>query len=547
MRLHLKTILSLTLIGGLCGDAAAQSDPSLFDTVINVPAVAAPDSIDDGTQLNLGEGGSLPRGFRSAAGSEVNISGGTADDFFFSGGVLNVTGGTIDPFFRVESGSVVNISGGTIGPFVEARSGSTVNVSGGVIGRGFDALGGSVVNISGGRFGDGFSNSSGTNVTISGGMFGRDVAILGEFFSSNVTFIGGEFSLNGQAFAGDQISVEDGDVFTGTFADGSVFIFSDQFRNGSLEGFNDDQLRGVVSLQRVDLPAIDTTPATFNSNSVSTPFGLRTGQTLTVENRSLPENFEAVDATVNLNNARLLDAATFQGGSLNVSRFSSVGNGLLTNGATVVVDGGFIAGGFSANFASDVIISNEGVVRSLAITSSSVDISSGGSIGDIFLDSSTLNLTEGTIGGIGVSEAIDSTLNISGGEVVGRFSLAEGSVVNFSGGDLGDDFRAQTGSTVNVFGTEFFLDGGNTAIFLEPGQTIEIEDRGSTLTGLLADGSDFEIILDPTIFNGPGFSRNAILRLTSTAVAVPEPAHTSVLLLGILSLLSRRKRKPLQA
>ena len=247
MRLHLKTILSLTLIGGLCGDAAAQSDPSLFDTVINVPAVAAPDSIDDGTQLNLGEGGSLPRGFRSAAGSEVNISGGTADDFFFSGGVLNVTGGTIDPFFRVESGSVVNISGGTIGSFADARSGSTVNISGGVIGRDFDAELGSTANISGGRFGDDFSNSSLTDVTISGGVFGRNVTILGEFFSSNVTFVGGEFSLNGQAFAGDQISVEDGDIFTGTFADGSVFIFSDQFRNESLEGFNDDQLRGVIS------------------------------------------------------------------------------------------------------------------------------------------------------------------------------------------------------------------------------------------------------------------------------------------------------------
>ena len=326
-----------------------------------------------------------------------------------------------------------------------------------------------------------------------------------------------------------------------------MFIFSDQFRNGSLEGFNDDQLRGVISLQRVDLPAIDTTPATFNFNSINTPSGLRTGQTLTAEFRDLPENFEAVDATLNLSSANLGDAATFQGGSLNVDSNSSIGNDLLTNGATVVVDGGNIAGGFSANFASDVIVSNEGVVRSLDITSSSVDISSGGSIGDIFLDSSTLNLAEGTIGGINVSEAIDSTLNISGGEVVGRFSLAEGSVVNFSGGDLGDDFRAQTGSTVNVFGTEFFLDGGNTAIFLEPGQTIEIEDRGSTLTGLLADGSDFEISLNPTIFNGPGFSRDAILRLTSTAVAVPEPAHTSVLLLGILRLLSRRKRKPLQA
>ena len=188
---------------------------------------------------------------------------------------------------------------------------------------------------------------------------------------------------------------------------------------------------------------------------------------------------------MNLSSANLGDAATFQGGSLNVDSNSSIGNDLLTNGATVVVDGGNIDGGFSANFASDVIVGNEGVVRSLDITSSSVDISSGGSIGDIFLDSSTLNLAEGTIGGINVSEAIDSTLDISGGEVVGRFSLAEGSVVNFSGGDLGDDFRAQTGSTVNVFGTEFFLDGGNTAIFLEPGQKIEIEDRGSTLTCLL--------------------------------------------------------------
>ena len=190
------------------------SDPALFDNVINLPPDPdiGPFTLIGGdgetTQLNVSDGGFVGGEFDARNGLEVNITGGLVDNALeaFSGSEINISGGTLSAFAATFPGSVVNISGGSVGISFEAGPFSEVNISGGTVGRAFEALGNSEVNISGGSVGHLFEASS----------------------TSNVELIGGEFQLNGTAFSGPTISLNFGDVFTGTLADGSAFIFVDK-------------------------------------------------------------------------------------------------------------------------------------------------------------------------------------------------------------------------------------------------------------------------------------------------------------------------------
>ena len=159
--------------------------------------------------------------------------------------------------------------------FFQAFSGSEVNINGGSIGRLFQAMSGSEVNISGGSVGRRFRARS----------------------DSDVELIGGEFRLNGANFDGGSISLSDRDVFTGTLADGSAFIFSDL----SSEGFRILDVLEDVTLTPVSLPPLDTTPIVVDAPIVGGPSGLRPGQQLTVVNGgSLGDNFAVVDAILNV-------------------------------------------------------------------------------------------------------------------------------------------------------------------------------------------------------------------------------------------------------
>ena len=197
------------------------SDPSLFDTVINVPTdpdIAAFTDIgdEDGlttTQLNVSEGGSV--------GILVDV---------FSGSEVNINGGTVDSSFTANPGSVVNIGSGTIGIGFDALDGSVVNISGGSVDIGFTAFDGSVVNVSGGSVGNIFDALSGSEINISGGNIGNFVD----------GFSGSEFNLFGSDFFLNDLSLDDiltfneaftildrGEdlVLTGLLADGSPFSF----------------------------------------------------------------------------------------------------------------------------------------------------------------------------------------------------------------------------------------------------------------------------------------------------------------------------------
>lgn len=408
---------------------SGPSDSSLFTNgVFNVPSDTPPNPLGNLQQLNVFDGGVVGSFFTPNAGSEVNIYGGSVGDDF-----------------EADAGSEVNIRGGTVGDSGAARPGSMVNISGGSVGEFFAVFAGSVVNISGGTVGVGFGNAPGSDVTLTGG----------------------EFRLNGNNFTGATITLAPSEaiqIFTGTFADGSPFIFFNDFLSD-------------VSLNSAPLPTLNTTPTVVTSPIADVFKGLRSGQTLTLQaGGDLGDSFAVVDATLNI-----------AGGV--------VGQRVETARSVVNITGGSVGDDFTAFAGSEVNITGGSVGRNFnAFPGSEVNIS-GGTVGNAFdaVFGSVVNISGGTVGTL-FDALSGSEVNISGG-TIGKFIGARSdSVVNISGGTIGDSFFAQSGSEVNLFGTGFTLDGEEVTS-LTRGEAFTVTDRGVTLAGLLADGSPFEFEL----------------------------------------------------
>ena len=274
-RVFLSAVAASSLLGGSLAfgqiNGVGISQPNLFDNVINVPS-----DRNFGDNQSVGDDGQT---------TQINVS----DDALLGPG-------RIGDRFDADTGVEFNVSGGIIGDNFSAGVGSEINISGGVIGRNFGLSGDQISgSISGGtfdsaRFGSANAIDRGNQISISGGSFGRDFSSGG-----NVEFVGGEFRLNGSEFLGDRITLSEGDVFTGTFADGSAFVFDG---NDIAFDSSPDRLTNTV-LTRTALPAISTTPQIVDTASTQGS-SLRDGQTLTLRDGGELVNFEAVNATFNL-------------------------------------------------------------------------------------------------------------------------------------------------------------------------------------------------------------------------------------------------------
>ena len=324
------------------------SDPALFTTVINLPPdpnIGDFESIDDGTQLNVDDGGSVGSDFAANSGSEVNISGGTVGSNFtsLSGSEVNISGGILSSF-TANDGGIVTFSGGFVNGRFTANAGSQVSISGGSLGA-LDAMPGSVVEL-----------------------------------------FGGEFRLNGDAFPGQAITLAKDDIFTGVLPrGGGSFIFAAVDFDFLIGQFGGDNLSGV-GLNVANIPVSDTTGVV----DIDSPFesrglpGKSAGLTLNlVDGGSLLSNFAAVDVTLNVQGGTLgsdIESArsvvnisegtvgnrfrAYSGSQVNISG-GTVGNGPFNSGlalgagpgSEVNISGGSVTGaGFFANEGSEVNI-----------------------------------------------------------------------------------------------------------------------------------------------------------------------------------------------
>lgn len=502
---------------------------------INAPPTVIGDlqSIGSNTTLNVLEGGVVGKNFDAGLSDGtstdviVNISGGSIGSQFqaFAGSTIAISGGTVGSYFEAESGSTATLSGGSLGSNSVVRAGSSMNITGGTVGTGFSADGG-LIEISGGTIGSGFrawsgstvniiggngyrslAAETGSTVNINGGAFdfgfkanlGSSVSISGGSFrsmdanpGSSVEFLGGEFRLNGAPYAGSSITLIGGDVFSGTFADGSPYLFT-----SGIDTVDD------VSLMPTQLPPIDLTPIVIDGSGATAPVGLRSGQTLTLRDGGvLSDSFLATGATLNI-----------EGGV--------AGLVIQVAESSVNISGGAVGNELRAFSNSTINISGGTVGRELSAFSGSTVNISGGSVGERLraFSSSTINIEGGIVGNSLMAHS-GSTINISGGTLGGGFSMDSGSTVNISGGVLGDSFKAS--GVVNITGSDFFL--GGVPVELDLGVPRLIQDRNTRLSGLLEDGApfDFDLSTSPQ-FLGDYFPLSAVLTLTLTSNQLGPP------------------------
>jgi len=473
-----------------------------------------------GSVVNL-SGGRIGRGFE-ADSSEVNISGGSIESFSagsnsvvtMSGGrlgnasrisdgtvlnmsdgnigssfsanrsVMNISGGNISNI-SVSSETEINLTGGRIGDNSQMFANSVFNISGGTVGDDFTAfMGSGVVNISGGGVGGRFTLHAGTEMNLAGGYIGSGLSVRS---GGLLTITGGEFQRNGKPVSQLNTDLGDGEIFTGTLADGSVFIFADDS--------GDFLADGSTTLQSTPLDPADTTPMVVSTGNGPTT-GLREGQTLTLRgDATLRDHFAAVGATLNI-----------EGGT--------VGESLETAYSDVTISGGTIGPFMKAYAGSDVHISGGTVDDGLRAFSGSQIHVSGGETGDFFfaLEGSTVTISGGSVGGTFVAGS-GSEVSISGGHIGREFAASGGADVDISGATFRRRAQISAGSDVTFVGGEFMLNGTAT-----PDLAGGLGDE-DIFTGTLADGSVFIFASD---------ADDRISAGTTTLQSVPlEPADTT--------------------
>lgn len=389
-----------------------------------------------------------------------------------SGDVLNVAeGGLVGTQLRANDGSIVNVEGGTIGLGFRANSGSKVIVSGGNVGAvdnalidSFSSLPGSSLTVSGGTLGDG-AEIGGTGA-FSGGSVGRQFrAVQG----STVAFTGADFKLNGVPFSEAAITIDrftdPNAVFSGTFADGTAFIYSPL-------GYNRGDELHSVTLTSVPVSAADLTPRVIASDATGSVAGMRSGQLFAVKlGGRLPRNFSVVEATLSIEGGDVGRNLEVTGGAVNISG-GSIGDYFYAYpGSTVDINGGSVGFRLEA-FASEVNITGGEVGNNFIAHPGSIVKVSGGRVGNMVASAGTVTHISG--GRVGTGNNLNFSL------------LAEsGSKVQVTGGGLGQAFAARAGSTVELVGGEFQLNG---AAFI--GSQITL-GAGDIFTGTLGDGSPF--------------------------------------------------------
>lgn len=454
----------------LVGDDAfyaltASTVPTYGVTPIITAAPSNLRGVRPGQMVTVIEGGRLGRTL-SVVDAALTISGGTVErgleaynsTVVIDSGYLGGEAGT--PWMLSQArfiASDVRVMGGMIGDDIRLIAGSTLEMSGGELGSDVRVGAGSVLDLSGGRVAENLLAESGGQARLSGGVFGRRFRSLP---GSVATLIGGEFLLNGVAPTGQTVAVGEGDILTGTFADGSAFVFSAAAADSIAE----------VELLAAPLPAIDTTPIVVAGGGG--PTSIRAAQTVIAQDGGVLEpDFAAIHGTVVIDGGELASSAELYGSTLLVSR-GSVADGLHAHsGSQLSVSGGSVGDDALVNSGSVLNVTGGRVGEGLVVRGGSVLNVIGGTVSERFRDirieqGSVANFTGGRVDG--AIEAFDSVLNVGGGSLeevvahagvslsmtsggIGKIEAEHGSDLYLPGGSV-QSLQTATGSTTDIAG-----------------------------------------------------------------------------------------------
>ena len=444
-------------------------------------------------QVNVGAGGNLPNSFldQEVHFSEVNIADGgdTSSQLHFFNSEVNIaSGGSIGAILTIEAGGTLNVAdgAGSIGSNQNINAGGTANINGGTSGGAFSANVGSTVNIGGTAAINGNLNDFDGTVNISGGSISSST----DFTSTSTANISG-----------------------GTFGSNIDFDGQVAFSGGSF-GSN------------------------FNVNSGAT--GLD-GGAVVIDDITVVSGGTDIFAATIVNGGNFTASADFEIGSS-----GSVINGGTFGNNTDFIDDITINGG---TFGTNTDIGNFSDTSTTQQANPTVTIN-GGTFTELDVDSGTTNIFGGTfIGGTtGVALAAGAT----------RDNDALGTI-NLHGGDVQGLIEAF--GNLNLYGTDFAIDGE-----LISGESITVGE-GSLLTGVLEDGNSINLVLNQGfnfintdgsesqfpdsneglsffgLFGENGNTGGTLTANGTTINVVPEPGSLSILALGALGMMTRRRRR----
>ena len=447
-----------------------------------------------------------------------------SDPAVFTGGIFNTNdpanANTVTsngaPFGDVTGANLsqINVGNGErlISSFLRQEIHSTeVNInSGGDTANSLHFFNSEVNVLAGGEIGSSFTvEANSTLNAAAGSTIGSNGTVLGTVNINGAT-VQGNFNTS----AGSTLNIGPGSDLTSSSSlnnfDGTVNISggeigsSTDFNSNSNVTISGGNFGGNIDFNGAVTFSGGTFGSNFNINSTATGvvFDVTDGGVI-IEIDTIPEFF----ADVVINGGDFGGSAEFEAGTTSVINDGSFGNNVEALGELLTINGGT----FGLNF--DVGTST--VPSTLIVNGGTID----------FLDID---------GG--------STVFLHGGDTSNNIDVGRGGTLNITGGDFTTGILAAEGD-VDLFGSAFFIDG--VAI---TGSDV-FANEGSVLTGILNDGSSVELDLflggvvvdfsQTRDFFAGGLTAGGT---NITIVAVPEPGSLSLLALGALGLISRRRR-----
>lgn len=537
---RLALALPAALLFAAAGSATAQSDPSLFETVINISggtALRVPSTILSNTQINLDSGGVLTTGSTAGVVRPGFVRGATPlqlgpDDQSGSNIELNVYSGSInDPLF-VNHGAVANLFGVTSTSSITARSGGIIHAHinlptqsitlqpGGTLvahagdyflvyqeGGHIELLSGTIrsismhdnssINMRGGRivgigsfpyFAENYSYLYGISIDVSDGFinFGSRTGIPFSIYESTITVSGGNMTAAVESYnttwniTGGVLDVQRGFYINESSSYGDSF---------TLAGGRISLLYAIIDPLRFEIIGNEFA---FNGNPTT----------------SIPTEAYPYGVFKRGNGSRGVFTATLADGSVLI--FADVPGVDFLGPTPSAPDSTFILTPVElppADLTPITLDSGEGppglrAGQHLTLTGSAY-------LGlHVGLVDATLRLIDGGSAQRGL-ECARSRIEIDGGSIGDHFhafmgsevTLTRGSIganaifsmstLNWHGGTIGQSLRLYS-NTLNIRGRDFAVSGVPIA-GLVPGEPMVMSPFSGILTGTLADGSPFTL------------------------------------------------------
>ena len=177
-----------------------------------------------------------------------------------------------------------------------------------------------------------------------------------------------------------------------------------------------------------------------------------------------------------------------------------------------------------------------------------LNLADGGSVGGDLeaFGNSSVNISGGSVGNHTHSHD-NSSVTISGGSAGINIYASDNSTITMNGGSVGYGLRAYGNGMIYLDGSNFAVTAGGVTTALTIGQSLSIYGTliegdtvyyTGTITGTLVKGGTLDNTFRIYIYNPP----NEAYAGTADIVIIPEPCTLSLLALGGVALLRKRRR-----